>query len=334
MLVPATIYALFNAGGPGASGWGIPMATDIAFAIGILALVGKRASLALKVFLTALAIVDDLGAVLVIALFYTTEISELNLVIGAGFMIGLIIANRSGIRHPFVYGLLGIGLWLAFLTSGVHATIAGILTAMMIPARTRINGEEFLIKGQTLLQEFQKSSVSGQDTLSNRYQRSAVQTLEVACREVQSPMRVLEHRLHPWVTFVIIPLFALANAGVHLVGGDLKTTLANPITLGIIAGLVFGKQIGVTLFASLAVKTGLAAMPAGVTWRQIYGVSWLAGIGFTMSLFIGTLAFNDVALLNMAKIGILIASLVAGVIGLFIVRQQQKIVTTIEPQPA
>jgi NhaA family Na+:H+ antiporter len=323
MLVPAIIYASLNAGAPGAPGWGIPMATDIAFALGILALVGKRAPLALKVFLAALAIVDDLGAVLVIALFYTAEISWLNLAIGGGFLTALIIANRLGLRHPFVYSLLGIGLWLAFLTSGIHATIAGILTAMMIPARTRINGEEFLRKSQALLQEFERTSVSGQDTLSNRYQRSAVQTMEVACREVQSPMRVLEHQLHPWVTYVIIPLFALVNAGVHLVGGDLKAALTNSVTLGIIVGLVIGKQIGVTLFAWLAVRTGLAAMPARVTWRQIYGVSWLAGIGFTMSLFIATLAFADVALLNMAKIGILAASLVAGVVGLIIVKRTQ-----------
>jgi NhaA family Na+:H+ antiporter len=322
MIAPALLYIALNAGQAGARGWGVPMATDIAFAIGILALVGKRAPLALKVFLTALAIVDDLGAVLVIALFYTAEISWLGLAIGGGFLVALIAANRLGIRHPLVYGLLSLGLWLAFLASGVHTTIAGVLAAMAIPARTRINSEEFLNRSRALLQRFEEAGVPGQGTLSNRYQRSAVYALEVACHEVQSPVRILEHQLHPWVTFVIVPLFALANAGVYL-GGDLIAALTNPITLGVIIGLVLGKQIGVTLFSWLAVRTGLAAMPDGVTWLQIYGVSWLTGIGFTMSLFIANLAFIDASFLDMAKVGILAASLIAGTIGLVLVKSTQ-----------
>jgi NhaA family Na+:H+ antiporter len=221
-----------------------------------------------------------------------------------------------------VYGLLSLGLWLAFLASGVHTTIAGVLAAMAIPARTRINSEEFLNRSRAMLQRFEEAGVPGQDTLSNRYQRSAVYALEAACREVQSPVRILEHQLHPWVTFVIVPLFALANAGVDL-GGNLTAALTNPIALGVIIGLVLGKQIGVTLFSWLAVRTGLATKPAGVNWLQIYGVSWLAGIGFTMSLFIANLAFIDASLLDMAKVGILAASLIAGTIGLILVKSIQ-----------
>jgi NhaA family Na+:H+ antiporter len=264
--------------------------------------------------------VDDLGAVLVIALFYTTEISWFSLAIGSVFLVVLIAANRLGISHPLVYGLLSVCLWLTFLASGVHTTIAGILTAMTIPARTRINSDEFLVKSQALLQEFEQAGVPGQDTLSNRHQRSIVHTLEVACQEVQSPMRTLEHKLHPWVTFVIVPLFALANAGVHL-GDNLTIAFTNSITLGVIIGLVIGKQIGITLFAWLAVRTGIAAMPARVTWPQIYAVSWLGGIGFTMSLFIANLAFTEAFLLDMTKVGILIASLMAGIIGLIMVNR-------------
>jgi NhaA family Na+:H+ antiporter len=320
MLVPAGIYTAFNVGKAGAPGWGIPMATDIAFALGVLTLLGKRIPIALKVFLTTLAIADDIGAVLVIALFYTSEISWVNLAVGAGFLIALIGANRAGIRSPLVYALLGIGgLWLAFLLSGVHPTIAGVLSAMTIPARSRINTDQFTARSRAILDEFERAGEGGEHVLTNEDRQAALQALETACEHVETPLQRLERALHPWVTFAIMPLFALANAGVAL-GGGLSQGLINPVSLGVATGLVIGKQVGITLFSWLAVRSGLAAMPAGVAWRHIYGAGWLGGIGFTMSLFIAGLAFGDTPLLPVAKVGILTASLIAGMVGWTILR--------------
>ena len=319
MLVPAAIYAAINAGGEGAGGWGVPMATDIAFALGVLALLGSRAPASLKIFLTALAIVDDLGAVLVIALFYTDEVAWGWLGIGAGFLLALGVANRLHVRHPIPYALLGLGLWVAFLESGVHATIAGVLLALTIPARTRMDTDRFLRRGRELLDEFDRAGDEGAHILANGGQQAAVAELEAACERVQSPMQRLEHALHPWVAFGIVPLFALANAGVGL-GGGLGDALAQPVTLGVVAGLVLGKQLGVTLFAWLAVRAGLADLPEDIGWRHVYGAGWLAGIGFTMSLFVGSLAFGEGQLLDAAKLGILAASLAAGVGGWLVLR--------------
>ena len=322
VLAPATIYIALNAGNAAARGWGIPMATDIAFALGIMALLGKRVPVGLKVFLTALAIVDDIVAVLVIAFFYTSTISWVSLAAGAGFLFVLLVANRIGVRSPIVYAVLGVGLWLAFLLSGVHATVAGVLLAMTIPARTRINTGEFLSQSRAILDEFEGAERPGTSVLTNKEQRAAVQSLETACQHAESPMQRLEHALHPWVAFVIMPLFALANAGVSL-SSDLSTALTHPVTLGVMAGLVLGKPLGVTLFAWLAVRSGIADVPTGVTWRQIHGAGWLAGMGFTMSLFIANLAFGDTPLLTTAKVGILTASFVAGTIGWIILRSSQ-----------
>lgn len=320
VIVPASIYITINAGTPGSSGWGIPMATDIAFALGVLALLGQRVPLALNVFLTALAIVDDIVAVLVIALFYTAQISWVSLAIGAGFLVALVAVNWAGARHPLVYALLGIGLWLAFLKSGVHATVAGVLLAMTIPSRARINTDEFLAQSRAVLDEFERAGESGQSVLTNADRQDALHALETTCERVAAPMQRLEHALHPWVTFAIMPVFALANAGVAL-GGDLSAALTNSISLGIIVGLVVGKQAGISLFSWLAVKSRLATRPDEVTWQHVYGASWLGGIGFTMSLFIAGLAFGDSPLLDSAKIGILAASLMAGVIGWFILNR-------------
>ena len=314
MIVPAAIYAALNAGGAGAPGWGIPMATDIAFALGVLALLGNRVPLALKIFLTALAIVDDLGAVLVIALFYTAELSWLALGLGAIIVGVLFLANRAGVRDVRVYSLLGIGLWLAFLESGVHATIAGVLLAMTIPAHSRIQANEFLDTSRTLLDDFAHASEHNASAFVNEDQQTALLSLETACEQVETPLQRIEHSLHPWVTFLIMPIFALANAGLAL-KGDLIAAWTNPVSLGVVAGLVLGKQIGITLSSWLAVKSGLAALPQGVNWLHIYGVSWLGGIGFTMSLFIASLAFGESDLLASAKLGILTASLIAGIVG-------------------
>ncbi len=316
MIAPALIYLLFNLGGSGVSGWGVPMATDIAFALGVLALLGKRAPLSLKVFLTALAIVDDIGAVLVIALFYTAEISWASLAVAAVFLILLAGVNRLGVRQPLVYALLGIGLWVAFLKSGIHATVAGVLLAMLIPAKTRINSKEFLVHSRALLNDFETAS-TGPDL--NETQHAALLTLETTVEYAETPLQRLEHAFHPWVAFFIMPIFALANAGVALRSG-FTSALIHPISLGIVAGLVLGKQIGIIAFVWLAVKTKLADLPGGVTWRQIYGASWLAGIGFTMSLFIAGLAFPSSAETEIAKVGILTASLITGFTGWIILR--------------
>ncbi len=331
MVVPATIYTALNLGGPGAPGWGIPMATDIAFALGVLALLGPRAPLALKVFLAALAIADDLGAVLVIALFYTTDISWAALGMAALLLALMVASNRLGVRSPVVFLLLGIGLWVAFLLSGVHATVAGVISAMTIPARTRIDTAEFLARGRNLMDEFDRAGVEGKNVLTNQNQQAVIQAVESACESAQAPLQRIEHGLQPWVAFGIIPLFALSNAGVHL-SGDLADAFAHPVTLGVILGLVLGKPIGITLFSWLAVRLGLAAKPEGVAWRELHGVSWLGGIGFTMSLFIANLAFPGGAMVDEAKVGILTASVCAAVIGWFLISSRKPSAVEVAPR--
>ena len=324
MVVPAGFYVAFNAGADTISGWGVPMATDIAFALGVLALLGSRAPLALKIFLTALAIVDDLGAVLVIALFYTAEISWGSLLVGAGFLVALIAANRFGIRRTAVYVVLGLGLWVAFLKSGVHATIAGVLLALTIPARRRIDTSGFRDRAEELVALFARDVKPG-STEPTTDQRDAIHALEEACEHVETPLSRMEHALHGWVAFGIMPVFALANAGVAF-GDGLGAAFGTSVTLGVLFGLFLGKQVGVLFFSWLAVRAGWAVMPSGITWRQIYGVSCLTGIGFTMALFIANLAFSDAAVLDQAKIGIFAASLLAGVLGWALLR--------FAPQPA
>jgi NhaA family Na+:H+ antiporter len=318
--LPALLY-LVIAGGAGeeaARGWGIAMATDIAFALGVLALVGRRAPLALKIFLTALAIVDDLIAVLVIAVFYTADLSLAALAVAGGVFGLLILANRAGVRRPLVYALLGVVLWVAVLQSGVHATIAGVLLAVTIPARVRLDTREFAARAQQLISRVAHAPGEGGERLGARH--AALWELEDITEHAQSPMIRMEHALHPWVAYVIVPIFALANAGVRVVDRDVEAVLTEPIFLGVFLGLVIGKQVGITLAAWLVVRSGLASLPNGVGWRHIYGAAWLGGIGFTMSLFIGDLAFTDDASLALAKVGILAASVVAGVVGFSILR--------------
>jgi NhaA family Na+:H+ antiporter len=326
MLVPAALYALLNAGGVGAAGWGIPMATDIAFALGILALLGPRVPATLRVFLAALAIVDDLGAVLVIAFFYTATIVWQSLAVAGGVLLVLIFLNRARVRHPAPFVLLGIVLWVAVLGSGIHATVAGVLLALTIPARTRIDEDEFVRRARASLDEFEEASGPEETVMSNRAQQEAVHALEAASDLVQSPLQKLEHHLHAVVAFVIVPLFALANAGVRVDG--LVSGLSLPIVSGVVLGLVLGKPIGITLASWLAVRTGAAALPSAASWRLLHGVSWLGGIGFTMSLFIAALAFEGTPLLGSAKIGILLGSIVAGGVGWILLR-----VRAPEPSP-
>ena len=312
MLVPAALFLTLNFGGESGRGWAIPMATDIAFAVGIIALLGSRVPPGLKVFLTALAIVDDIGAVLVIALFYTGDISLIALVIAGAFWAGMMILNVLGTRHPLPYAVLGFGLWAALLESGIHATIAGVLAAMAVPARTQLDPQAFLKNARSILHVFESEGEA--DILRSGKRRVAVDKLETACELVQSPMQRFEHGLHPWVKIFIMPLFALANAGVML-DAQFASAFGNQLTLGIILGLVVGKPLGIALCSWLAVKLNLAELPQNVAWPQIIGAGVLAGIGFTMSLFIASLAFGGTPELAISKAGILAGSLIAGLTG-------------------
>ena len=314
MLVPALIYVGFNAGTDSISGWGIPMATDIAFALGVLALLGKRIPLSIKVFLTALAIVDDLGAVLVIAIFYTAELSLISLGIGLGLLLITLILGKLHVRSPIVYALIGIVIWVAFLKSGVHATIAGVLLAFCIPGKARINSKSFITRSRNIISELETNCEIGDMVPASKEFNSGVFELESNCEKVLPPMQRLEHNLAPWVAYFIMPVFALANAGLPI-NPELLELFFNPITIGIILGLFIGKQIGITLFAWLSVKFKLSSLPENVSWKQIYGVACLGGIGFTMSLFISNLAFGADLYGQEAKLGILVASLLSGIVG-------------------
>jgi NhaA family Na+:H+ antiporter len=323
MIVPAAIYFLLNSGKEGSAGWGIPMATDIAFVVGILALLGKRVPLALKIFVLALAIVDDIGAVLVIAVFYTSDISVNSLILAGVIVLVLILMNRIGVRNLLLYSLAGVVLWLAFLKSGVHATVAGVLLAFTIPASSRINTKKFTGDTQLLLHEFSNAGEHGDNILTNSQRLAVIDEIENKCENILTPLQKFEHGLHPWVAFGIMPVFALANAGVSI-GEGLETALLHPVSLGIILGLFFGKQIGIFSFSFIAIKLGLATKPEGVSWTKIYAAAILAGIGFTMSLFIANLAFNSAELLNVAKVGILTGSLISGIAGFFILKSALK----------
>jgi NhaA family Na+:H+ antiporter len=298
MVVPAALYFLFNRGGTGAAGWGIPMATDIAFALGVLVLLGDRAPASLKIFLAALAIADDIGAVLVIAFFYTEQISWLHLGMGGLFFAALIVANLAGVRLRLVYILLGLGLWYVFWRSGIHPTVAGVLLASTIPARLRTWRD-----------------VGEGATLGSRKSERI---------NTESPMLRFERTLMPWNKYFIMPVFALANAGVILDAGAVRS-LTNPITLGVICGLVLGKPIGIVLFSWLAVRSRLATMLDGISWRQIAGVGMLGGIGFTMSLFIANLAFGPTPGLELAKVGVLAASFISGLAGAIVLLKRRPI---------
>jgi len=278
MLAPALLYASVNARGPGASGWAVPMETDIAFALGVLALLGARVPVGLKVFLTALAIVDDLAGIGVIAIYYTASISWGHLGVAAGLLAIAAVMSRVGVRQPIWYLLIALALWWSVLSSGVHATVVGILLALIVPARA-----------------------------------AAGEPAE------HSPLERLEHGIAPWVAFLILPIFALSNAGVSL-AGSLRALTGSAVASGVVLGLLVGKPLGITLASWLAVRAGVAELPTGTSWRMLHGAGWLGGIGFTMALFIAGLAFNGTALLAPAKLAILGASVVAAVIGWTVLR--------------
>ena len=317
MFVPALLYVFVILNYPDyINGWGIPMATDIAFALGLLAMLGKRVPLNLKIFLTALAIADDLGAVMVIALFYTESI-DFNELLYAGFFIAvLIIANLAGIRRTLFYALIGFaGVWIAFIYSGVHATIAGVLIALTIPARTKIGETAYIDKLTDYLQKFKKENPDHKSTLLTKGQVHVISDIQELSKEAHTPLQKLEHTLHPVTAFFILPVFALSNAGVRI-DGRVIDMLIHPISLGIIAGLVLGKFLGIALLSKLVVKLKIAELPQGVTWRHIYGAAFLAGIGFTMSMFISDLAFKEEEFKQIAKVGIMAASGISAIIGM------------------
>ena len=323
MAIPALVYMGFNFDSAGAIGWGIPMATDIAFALGVLALVGSRVPIPLKAFLVAIAIVADIGAVIVIAVFYTSGISLPSILLILVVMFVLISMNRLHVHHTHPYLIAGFFLWIGFLSSGLHATLAGVLLALTIPARSRINVREFLILGRELLDEYEGIGDLGNEVPVRQERQMALQELQKKITDVWMPLQRLEHLLHPWVAFGVMPIFAFANAGVS-VTGDLGAAVSNPVSLGIIAGLLVGKQVGITLTAWLTVRFGWSRLPYGVTWPQIYGISWLGGIGFTMSIFVSTVAFGTEDLLQVSKIGVLIASVISGLVGYAIVKRYSK----------
>ncbi|HEX2249170.1 MAG TPA: Na+/H+ antiporter NhaA [Gemmatimonadales bacterium] len=321
MIVPALVYASLNAGTSGEPGWGVPMATDIAFALGVLALLGDRVPVGVRVFLAALAIVDDIGAVLVIAVFYSGGIALGPLSFAGALVLLALGANLAGVRRPWAYAAIGLVLWGAVISSGIHATIAGVLLAMTIPARTRIDEARFLSRARSALSRFETAHEPGASPLNDPEHQAAVQQLERLAEQLQPPLLRLEHALHGIVAFGIMPLFALANAGVPLGLGGLGGGDGRAVALGVALGLLVGKPVGITLLAWAAVRFGLASLPQAVTWRSIAGAGLLGGIGFTMALFIAALAFSgEPELLVSAKLGILGASLIAGLAGWLVLR--------------
>jgi NhaA family Na+:H+ antiporter len=312
MIVPAGFFLFFNRNGQGLEGWGIPMATDIAFSLGILSLLGKRVPIALKVFLVAFAIVDDIGAVLVIAFFYSANIHWNLLLIAMILLVVLFIFNARNIRYIPFYMIIGWVIWYLFLKAGIHPTIAGVLIAFSIPSTRKIKLKDFNFRMNRNLTDFCDEPCEDSITL-NHQQLASIDNMQSQLDKVQSPLQSLEHSLHGFVTYLVMPLFAFANAGVVLKGAGLESF--NSLTLSIGASLVLGKITGILLFSYLTVKLGISALPNNIDWRHILGAGMLGGIGFTMSLFISNLAYDNIILLNQAKLGILLGSFIAAIIG-------------------
>ncbi len=314
-VTPAIIYYYFNTSGPAISGWGIPMATDIAFAIGILALLGSRVPTGLKIFLTALAIVDDLIAVLVIAIFYTAQINVTSLVVAAIFLGLFYMAVKSKTRRPFLYLFPAIGVWASFMVSGIHATIAGVLIALLVPVKSQIDPGRFLEQIKMSIERLGKTGPLTRGSLTyNKMQWRLVEDIYLLADDMIPPGIFLEKHLHPVQAFVILPLFALFAAGVSI-NSETISSFPGPVSLGVICGLIFGKQIGIMLFSFVAIFTKIADLPEGVNWMHLWGVGALAGIGFTMSIFISELGLGTQTLIDEAKISIFIASFLAGIMG-------------------
>jgi NhaA family Na+:H+ antiporter len=317
MIVPGLIYAAINIGLPTIHGWGIPVATDIAFALGAVAVFGRRLPVGLRIFLAAFAIADDLGAVVIIAIFYTKEIVWSNLIISLFLILGLAVANFFWIRQTLIYAILGLAVWFFVLGSGVHPTIAGVIVSLFVPARGRYDTDNFLQNVKKITEKFECEEQScGYSILLNQEHLYAVQALELACHDVETPLQRLMHALHPWVAFVILPLFALGNTGLVFRGIVFSEMVSSPVILGVIFGLVVGKPIGIMLFSYISVKSGMASLPQQVRWSHILGGAMLGGIGFTMSLFLSELSFSDPHIIDYARFAILAGSILSAVFGM------------------
>ena len=315
MIVPALIFFAFNGTGEDGRGWGIPLATDIAFALGVLGLLGRFLPAELRVFLLALAVVDDIGSILVIAVFYTGSLDLEALGWGALVLAGMIAVHRVGIRTVGLYVILGLLFWVAIEKSGIHATIAGVILGLLTPAHPHYSPTGFRPSMETLAGRYEAAAEEHDEPAMS----ATLVEIDDLAEGSESMLERLERQVHPWSSYLILPLFALANAGIVLSGGALSDAFSNSVTYGVIAGLVVGKTLGVTAFTYLAVRTGIAALPSGVTWTHIVGTAMLAGIGFTVSIFIAGLAY-DYPLSEDAKIGVLVASIVAGVGGYLFLR--------------
>lgn len=332
MLLPAAIFFATNPTGPGLRGWGVPMATDIAFAVGVLTLLGRRVPAALRVLLLAIAIIDDIGAILVIAIFYSSGFNVDGLLPVGGGILAMVVFKGAGLRNPWLYVPPGLLLCGGFLHLGVHPTIAGVIAGLLTPARSWFGKEGFIKTAREAVEEFQQKAED--PSRDDRDLIAALQKLALARREALSPARSIQHALHPWVAFGIMPIFALANAGVNLGGMNFGEPSATMVTIGIIAGLVIGKPLGIMLLSWLSVKLGLCVLPPGVTWRGLFVLGAAAGIGFTMAIFIAELAFTGSALLGVAKLGVLLGTALAGALALSVgaavlPREQPKSVTDI-----
>ena len=324
MIVPALIFLSLNIGTPQTMGWGIPMATDIAFALGVVYLLGDKVPVSAKVFLTTLAIVDDLGAVLVIAFFYTSELSIASLLFGLGFLAVMFIGNRLGIKSLFFYAALGIGgVWVTFLLSGIHATIAAVLAAFMIPADAKINESVYLKRMKKLTRRFEKEEPNEVRTLEEG-QVDVLTHIQHDTTIAIPLLQQLEHKMSPIVTFLIMPIFAIANAGISFTDLSLSDIFSTHVALGVTLGLLLGKPIGIIGATFLMVKMRWATLPSAITRRILLGLGMLASIGFTMSMFISTLAFTDELLMTQAKLGIFLASILGGIGGYVLLNKKSK----------
>ncbi len=324
MAAPALIYLLFNSSGERAVGWGIPMATDIAFALGVLALLGSRIPPELRVFLLGLAVFDDLGAIAVIAIFYVDTISWTDLGLGVATFAAIAACIRMGVRSPLFYTILCVLMWQFFLQSGVHATLAGVLVAAVVPSEPHIHRRDYANAVDGLLHEFRTAMANDDEDRAE----VILEEIERLSRGTEGPMERFEGIIHPWVSFLILPVFALANAGIVFTSETVSEAAASSVTLGIAAGLLAGKVVGIMGLTWLAVRLGIGALPSGVTWKHVLGVACLCGMGFTVSLFISGIAFDDAALVDQAKIGVFGASLVAGAAGYLLLR-----LTSAGPKP-
>ena len=316
MAGPALIYAAFNGSGGGAAGWGIPMATDIAFALGILALLGKRIPAELRVFLLGLAVVDDLGAIAVIAVFYSDAISWVDLGLAVALFAVIAACVRSGVGSFGFYLILSVVMWQFLLESGIHATLAGVALAAIVPSEPSLQRKGYAATVDALLQDFRLAMDNGDEEKA----QTVVEEIERLSRGTEGPMERLEGIVHPWVSFLVLPLFALANAGIVFTSDTLAEASASPVALGILVALPVGNVAGVLGATWLAVRLGIGRLPTGVTWMQVLGVGMLAGIGFTVAIFVSGIAFDDPALVDQAKTGVFAASLLSGIVGYLFLR--------------